>query len=134
MKTEKIGKWMPLHINEFHQDCRGFPLEFQAMYVNLLTTMWQNNGQISDDEDYLMRASGASKAQWIKHRQDLANLFTPGEGTWNHNMIRDEIAKAYKISEAKRSAINQRWDRARGRAKEAADELMAKIAKDGSAY
>lgn len=134
MKTEKIGKWMPLHINEFHQECRGFPLEFQAMYLNLLATMWQNDGQISDDEDYLMRASGATKSQWNKHRQDLANLFTMGHGSWNHNRIREELAKAYKISDTKRAAINKRWDRTRSLAKVATDALMAQITADGGSF
>ena len=85
------------------EDCIGQPLEFKAMYINLLEEMWRNNGQLDDNDPYLARVSGATPAQWLKHRQALANLFFIGPGNWQHNKLREELAKAHKISEQRRA-------------------------------
>lgn len=125
---------MPLHINELHQDCRGYPLEFKAMYINLLCTMWQNNGQISDEEEYLIKVCEATKSQWLKYRQPLANLFNQTTDGWTHDRIREELAKANKISEVNARIAKKRWSDARAMANRATEELMSKIARDGAAY
>ena len=106
------------------------------MYVNLMMAAWQAGGQLSDDEKQLHRISGASQAQWIEHRQSLANLFVPRNGTWSHNLIREELVKAANISERRKLAAKKgndlRWGR--GAAKAATDELINKITQDGNAY
>lgn len=136
-KTDRIGIWMPLIIADIARDTLGFPLEFYAMYLKLMTAMWQNNGQLRDNEDYLRRVSGATAAQWIQHRQDIANLFVPGDGSWTHNGIREQLARAGAVSESRRSAgkiaINTRWARER-EAKKVVDSVLEKIKQDGSAY
>ena len=108
------------------------------MYVNLLMAAWERGGQLPDDEKQLMRISGADRTQWIEYRQELANLFVPGEGQWTHNLIREELSKAYKIhakrTEAGRIGAVNRWGQARGQAKAATDSILEKIAKDGAAY
>lgn len=133
-----ISKWMPLWIGDIRRDTIGQPPEFVGMYVNLMMAAWQNGGQLADDEKQLARISGASSEQWIEYRQTLANLFVPRNGTWSHNLIRDELMKAQKIStersEAGRIGGSKRWSKARGIAKAATDELISKIAQDGAAY
>lgn len=136
-KTAKIGVWMPLMIGDVRRDTLGMPAEFTGMYVNLMMAMWQNNGQLNDDEAYLCRISGASHEQWMRHRQDIANLFFPGDGSWNHNGIREALKKAGKISESRKAAgttaINARWAKER-EAKALAKTLMEKIAQEGGSY
>jgi uncharacterized protein YdaU (DUF1376 family) len=133
-KTEHVGTWMPYRITDMREDCIGQPLEFKAMYINLLEEMWRNNGQLDDSEAYLARVSGATPSQWIKHRQALANLFYIGPGNWQHNRLREELAKAHRISEKRREAgtkaINARW--AKARVDSAA--VTSEIEKDGTAY
>lgn len=85
---------MPLDINALRDNCWGRPLEFKAMYLNLLGLMWQNNGQIQDDEDYLMRVSEGSRKQWNLHRQALADLFYLTPGFWNLTRVRAAHAEA----------------------------------------
>lgn len=133
-----ISKWMPLWIGETRRETIGQPPEFVGMYVNLMMAAWQNSGQLPDDESQLRRISGADAIQWHEHRQGLANLFVPMAGTWTHNLIREELAKAYKIrsdrSAAGRSGGVNRWTKARTAAQLETDALMAKISKDGGAY
>lgn len=133
-----ISKWMPLWVGETRRDTIGQPPEFVGMYINLMMAAWQNGGQLPDDEKQLCRISGADSAQWLEHRQALANLFVPMRGMWTHNLIREELAKAYKIREdraaAGRSGGVNRWNKARSNAKAATDALMAQITKDGGAY
>lgn len=132
----KITKWMPLWIGDIRRETNGHPLEFQAMYINLLMAAWERGGQIPDDEKQLMRISGADSSQWAEHRQALANLFVPRNGTWSHNLIREELVKAENISLRRRAASQKgndvRWTR--GQAKADANSLLEKIAKDGAAY
>lgn len=136
-KTEFIGKWMPYDITLMREDCVGRSLEFKAMYINLLEEMWRNNGQLDDDEEYLMTVSGGSKSQWIKNRQALSNLFFVTQGNWNHNKLREAMNKAHKISETRRTAGTKanevRWTKER-ESKAAAKALLDKIAQDGGAY
>ncbi len=133
-----ISKWMPLRIGDIRRETNSQPLEFQAMYVNLLMAAWERGGQLPDDEKQLMRISGADCTQWHEYRQELANLFVPGEGQWTHNLIREELAKAHKIhakrTEAGRIGAVNRWGKARDSAKAATDSILEKISKDESAY
>ena len=136
-KTEHIAIWMPYRITDMREDCIGRSLEFKAMYINLLEEMWRNDGQLDDDEEYLMVVSGATKAQWIKNRQALANLFFVTQGNWNHNRMREALSKARKISDGRRAAgakaNDLRWTKERA-AKLAAQSVIDKITKDGTAY
>ena len=131
-----ISKWMPLWIGDIRRETNAYPLEFQAMYVNLLMAAWERGGQLPDDEKQLRRISGADAIQWREHRQELANLFVPRNGMWTHNLIRTELVKAENISlrrkEASRKGNDIRWGR--GVAKAQVDALMAQITKDGGAY
>lgn len=133
-KTEIIGKWMPYEITAMREECIGRPLEFKAMYINILEEMWRNNGQLDDNEDYLMAVSGATRAQWNKHKLALSGLFYVTKGNWNHNRLRDAINKAYKIADTRRAsgakANDVRWAKER-KAKAAAKALIDKIALDG---
>ena len=133
-----ISKWMPLWIGDLRRETIGQPPEFVGMYLNLLMAAWQNGGQLPDDEKQLRRISGADAIQWREHRQALANLFVPVAGTWTHNLIRDELNKAFKIREdraaAGRAGGVNRWNKARTQAKDATDALINKIAQDGGAY
>lgn len=144
MKTQdnqtpaNISKWMPLWVGDMRRDTIGQPPEFVGMYINLMMAAWQNGGQLPDDEKQLRRISGADLEQWSEHRQALANLFVPVHGSWTHNLIREELAKSYKIREERAAAgraggVN-RWNKARSKAKDATDALMAQITKDGGAY
>ena len=134
--NSKITKWMPLWIGDIRRETNGQPLEFQAMYINLLMAAWERGGQIPDDEKQLMRISGANSEQWFEHRQSIANLFVPRNGVWSHNLIREELVKAENISARRRAASQKgndiRWGR--GEAKAAANALISQISKDGSAY
>lgn len=141
MKTENktapnISKWMPLWIGDIRRETIGQPLEFQAMYMNLMMAAWERGGQLPDDEKQLCRISGASSEQWVEHRQELANLFVPRNGMWSHNLIREELVKAANISARRKAAAQKgndiRWGR--GPSKVEADALMAQITKDGGAY
>lgn len=127
---------MPLWIGDIRRETNGQPLEFQAMYINLLMAAWERGGQIPDDEKQLMRISGANSEQWFEHRQSIANLFVPRNGVWSHNLIREELVKAENISARRRAASQKgndiRWGR--GEAKAAANALISQISKDGSAY
>lgn len=124
-------------IGDMRRDTLGQPPEFTGMYLNLMMAMWQNNGQLSDDEIYLCRISGATHEQWLRHRQDLANLFVPGDDMWTHNGIRNELRKAGQISESRQAAGKKanevRWAKERA-AKEMVDSVMEKITQDGTAY
>lgn len=131
-----ISKWMPLWISDLRRDTNGYPLEFQAMYVNLMAAAWERGGQLPDDEKQLCRISGASREQWLEHRQALANLFVPGHGAWTHNLIREQLVRAENIGSRRKAASQKgndiRWGR--GASKVATDALMAQIARDGGAY
>lgn len=136
-KTSKVGIWMPVMIGDIRRDTMGHPPEFVGMYINLMMAMWQNNGQLSDDEGYLCRISGASHDQWIRYRSELSNLFVPGYSLWTHNGIRVQLAKAGQVSETKRIAAKKgnetRWSKDR-EAKKLTQTLLEKITHDGSAY
>lgn len=106
------------------------------MYVNLMMAAWERGGQLPDDEIQLRRISGADAIQWHEHRQSLANLFVPVNGTWSHNRIREELVKAENIS-TRRKAVSKkgndiRWGR--GESKAATDSILEKISKDGASY
>jgi uncharacterized protein YdaU (DUF1376 family) len=137
-KTKHVGIWMPLVISDWRRDTRGLTGVCKAMYLEILTAMWESNGQLSDDEATLQRITGESPADWKKHRQTLANLFVPGDGYWTHNGIRNELKKAIKVSEARRAsattAINARWAKERQAKEAVAKSLMDKITQDGAAY
>lgn len=129
---------MPLWIGDIRRETIGRPPEFIGMYLNLMMAAWERGGQLPDDENQLRRISGADQSQWNEHRQALANLFVPVHGSWTHNLIRQELAKSYKIREdraaAGRAGGVNRWAKARDNAKTATDALMAQISKDGGAY
>lgn len=135
---DNISKWMPVWIGDIRRETIGQPPEFIGMYINLMMAAWQNGGQLPDDERHLRRISGADAIQWHEYRQELANLFVPVGRTWTHNLIREELAKAYKIradrAAAGRAGGVNRWNKARSKAKDTTDSLMAKIAQDGGAY
>lgn len=136
-KTARVGVWLPVVIGDMRRDTLGMPAEFTGMYLNLMMAMWQNNGQLGNDEIYLCRISGATHEQWLRHRQDLANLFELGDGMWSHNGIRNELRKASLISESRKAAGKKanevRWAKERA-AKQMVDSVMEKITQDGSAY
>ena len=131
-----ISKWMPLWISDLRRDTNGYPLEFHAMYVNLMVAAWERGGQLPDDEKQLCRISGANPAQWLEHRQALANLFVPGRGAWTHNLIREQLVKAENIGVRRKAASQKGNDirSGRGPSKVATDALMAQITQDGGAY
>jgi uncharacterized protein YdaU (DUF1376 family) len=133
-----ISKWMPLWIGDMRRETIGQPPEFVGMYINLMMAAWQNGGQLPADEKQLRRISGADAIQWREYRQELSNLFVPIGNVWTHNLIREELAKSYKIREdrsaAGRAGGVNRWTKARSKAKEATDTLMAQITQDGAAY
>ena len=135
--ASSLSKWMPLWIGDMRRECMGQPPEFLGMYINLLMAAWEAGGQLLDDERHLCRISGASPEQWIEHRQAMSNLFVPRNGTWSHNLIRDELHKASNITERRREASQKgndaRWESARA-AKQSADALLEKVANDGMAY
>ena len=133
-----ISKWMPLWIGDLRRETIGQPPEFVGMYLNLLMAAWQNGGQLPDDEKQLRRISGADAIQWREHRQSLSNLFVPVGDTWTHNLIREELNKAYKIradraAAGKAGGVN-RWNKVRTQAKQATDALMAQITADGGSF
>jgi uncharacterized protein YdaU (DUF1376 family) len=136
-KTQHVGIWMPFVFSDWRRDTKGMTGTCKAMYLELMSAMWENNGQLSDDQDRLQRLSGESPAEWRKHRQELANLFVPGDGYWTHNAIRKALQKATTTSETRRAsattAINARWTKER-ESKAAAKALLDKIAQDGGAY
>jgi uncharacterized protein YdaU (DUF1376 family) len=134
--STSISKWMPVWIGDLRRETNGYPLEFEAMYLNLMMAAWERGGQLPDDEKQLCRISGATPSQWLEHRQDLANLFVPRHGTWSHNLIRDELVKAENISARRKLAgqkgNDKRWGRTESKA--ATDKLLNKITSDVVPY
>lgn len=108
---------MPLMIGDFRRDTYDMNLDCQAMYLRLLIGLWQNDGQISSDEEDLQIMSGANKQQWLKNREKLARLFYPCEGLWMHNGIREQLKKARSVAESRsksaKTAINARWHKSK---------------------
>lgn len=91
----------------------GRDAEFAGMYLLLLIAMWENDGQLVDEDDYLQHICHASKSAWLKHRQALANLFFIHETTWNHNGIREQLARSRVIYEGRvragKKGGNSKW-------------------------
>jgi len=134
-----ILKWLPIWIGDARRETIGQPPEFIGMYLNLMMATWESGGEISDDEAQLRRIAGADQKQWQQHRHALANLFEPGNGTWSHSKIREELTKAANINAKRRvsskTANDVRWCNSPSRAHNAvAKAIVAKITQDGVAY
>jgi uncharacterized protein YdaU (DUF1376 family) len=72
-----------------------------GMYMALLIALWENDGQISSNEDDLRMICRASRQEWDRHKLKLSRLFYVGDGCWMHNGIREQLARAKKVSEAR---------------------------------
>jgi uncharacterized protein YdaU (DUF1376 family) len=112
-KPPQIDVWMPLMIGDFRRDTYDMSPECGWMYLQLLMAIWQNDGQISCSEDDLRTICRASRAEWDRNKLKLSRLFYVGQGYWMHNGIRDQLARAKRVSaarsEAGKLANEKRW-------------------------
>ncbi len=102
----KTDIWMPLMIGDFRRDTYDMSPECGWMYLQLLMALWQNDGQISSNEDDLRNICRASRAEWDRNKLKLSRLFYDGPGCWMHNGIREQLARAKRVS-ATRSEIGK---------------------------
>ncbi len=112
-KTPSIAIWMPLMIGDFRRDTYDMSPECGWMYLQLLIALWENDGQISSADSDLANICRATPSAWVRNRAKLARLFYIGDGCWMHNGIREQLAKARKVSaarsEAGKAANIKRW-------------------------
>jgi uncharacterized protein YdaU (DUF1376 family) len=112
-KPPQIDIWMPLLIGDFRRDTYDMSPECGWMYLQLLMAIWQNDGQISSSEDDLANICRATRAQWDRNKVKLSRLFYVGQGFWMHNGMREQLERAKRVSEARRSAgkisSEKRW-------------------------
>ena len=76
------ANWLLLNIENIRRDTTGQPAVFVGMYMNLMMAMWQNEGQLNGNESQLIRVSGATVSQWMRHRRALSKLFAEGPRVW----------------------------------------------------
>jgi len=112
-KPTNISIWMPLMISDFRRDTYDMSTDCVGMYLNLLIALWQNNGQISSNEDDLRLICRSTRQEWDRHKLKLSRLFYVGDGCWMHNGIREQLARAKKVSaarsEAGKASSAKRW-------------------------
>jgi uncharacterized protein YdaU (DUF1376 family) len=112
-KPPQIDIWMPLLIGDFRRDTYDMSPECGWMYLQLLMALWQNEGQISSAEEDLINICRATRAQWDRNKLKLSRLFYVGHGCWMHNGIREQLARAKRVSaarsEAGKLANEKRW-------------------------
>ncbi len=112
-KTNTVAIWMPLMIGDFRRDTSDMSLECVGMYLHLLVALWENDGQISSDEEDLTLICRATPAAWNRHKLKLSRLFYSGTGCWMHNGIREQLERAKRVSaarsEAGKVASSKRW-------------------------
>ena len=98
-KTDsKLSIWMPWMIGDARRDTLGMGPEFKGIYMDLMMAMWENDGQLKDDEDYLQSICAVTKACWVRHRENMYCLFYPCEGMLMHNGLREALAKAKAVA------------------------------------
>jgi len=112
-KPQNISIWMPLMIGDFRRATYDMSHECCGMYMALLIALWENDGQISSNEDDLRMICRASRQEWDRHKLKLSRLFYVGDGCWMHNGIREQLARAKKVSaarsEAGKASSAKRW-------------------------
>lgn len=100
-------------IGDYRRATYDMSHECAGMYLQLLIAMWENDGQISSCEEDLRLICRASRQEWDRNKLKLARQFYAGEGFWMHNGIREQLAKAKRVSaarsEAGKAANAKRW-------------------------
>ena len=91
-EASEITLYMPLLTNDFHLKTKDLKLAEVGVYIRLLTTMWEMEAVLPDDDQLLAEIAGLSKKEWIqKYRQKMKKLFSQEKEYW----LSDNFAVPY---------------------------------------
>ncbi|MDB6027540.1 MAG: hypothetical protein JWM68_3763 [Verrucomicrobiales bacterium] len=102
-KTTSV--WMPLYIGDYLRDTMHLRREEHGSYLLLIMAYWNNQGPLSDDDEYLSGIARVELPEWTQTvRKRLAPFFVTEAGLWTHNRIEVEIARAKGTQTARKAA------------------------------
>lgn len=124
--------WMPLNIGDYLADTMSLTAEQHGVYLLLLMDYWKS-GPLADDDRQLAATGKVSLKAWrTEIGAVVRRFFTIGEDGHLHQKRADlEIAKAGRISEARRNAAQ---DRHRSASKRDANAMQMHSKPDANAH
>lgn len=110
---------MPLYVADYLADTAHLGALESGAYLHLIMHYWIAGG-LPDQPRELARIAKVSAHSWKKISPVIQKFFHDG---WRHKRIEAELAKAYDISEKRRSAANKRHDKPDANASANADQM-----------
>lgn len=99
--------WMPLYVDDYLRDTNGLTTLEHGAYMLLIMEYWRH-GELPGDERRIARIARLTDREWKKVRASLLPLFRDG---WKHKRVDEELAKAEQISDRRRAAAEESWNR-----------------------
>lgn len=96
--------WMPLYVGDYLADTTHLSAAEHGAYLLLIMAYWQSGRPLPDDDGKLGRVARMSPKEWRAARATLAEFFTVEDGEWRHGRVDEELARAERVTEQKRSA------------------------------
>ena len=104
MARGKPDIWMPVFIGDHLAETTHLNTVQQGGYFLLLMAAWMAGGSLRDDDARFAIITRMTAEEWAAHRDTLAAFFTVADGTWTHDGILRERAKAAANKQKKSSA------------------------------
>lgn len=100
----KADAWMPFYVADYLRKTMRLTTEQHGAYFLLIMACWTEGGSIPDDDAQLAAIVKLPTQAWKKSRLILAPYFIIGDGLWGHKRVAEELARAQKLSDARRES------------------------------
>ncbi|MFC0132070.1 hypothetical protein CR105_24495 [Massilia eurypsychrophila] len=112
-RKKKADIWMPLYVSDYLAATMHLSAEQHGAYLLLLMVAWKSEGRLPNDPVQLQAISRLNPVRWKANEAALKAFFFVTSEYWINNRLREELAKANRITEAKarsgRKGAAARW-------------------------
>lgn len=95
---------MPLYISDYLGDTSHLTTIEHGAYMLLIMTYWQRGKALPSESERLANIARMQVADWLKIEATIGEFFTPDGGTWRHDRIEKDLAKARERSSKARAS------------------------------
>lgn len=111
--AKSVRVWFPTFIGDFFTVTAQMTGHEVGAYQLIIAKLWKEGGAIPADDKQLAKLAKATPRQWKEIKETLWPLFEIKGGLLTHPETTAEIEKAKALSEKKRRAAIQKWQKER---------------------
>lgn len=94
--------WMPFYTSDYTRDTLHLTRDQHGGYILLLIACWNAGGRLPNNAGTLAGITKSTPAEWRKLAPVLKRFFQIDGGDLTHKRVLEELAKAARLSQARR--------------------------------